>query len=296
MRGDDAAGVRRLAAQLRPGAGPVRRLGAGEDHVAYAVGDDLVVRVAADVDAADAEVAASVRREVALLSVVAEVSPVPVPEVVAADPAEGWLAQRRLPGVPLLEVPEPRRPVRTVAAVLGRLLGALHAVPAERVGGIVEVDDTPAAEWLAETAELAEGIIVELPADVGRAIDRFIRSAPPPPAPAPVLAHDDLGIEHVLVDPATLSVTGVIDWSDAGLTDAAHDFGKILRDLGPAALDAALEGYGATGAAADEPALRSRALFHARCTLVEDWAYGIRSGRPAYAAKSRAAAARLFPD
>ena len=66
-----------------------------------------------------------------------------------------------------------------------------------------------------------------------------------------------------------------------------------LRDLGPAALDAALEGY---GAAPDEAALRARALFHARCKLVEDWAYGVRTGRPAYAAKSRAAAARLFPE
>ena len=285
--GDDAEGVRRLAAALWPEAGPVRRIGSGADHVAYAVGDDLVVRV--DVEPEPERVA----REAALLGVVAEVSPVPVPEVVAADPAEGWLAQRRLPGVPLLEVPESRRQVRTVAAVLGGLLAALHAVPAERVDGIAEVDETPAAEWLAETAELAEGIIVELPADVGRAIDRFIRAAPPPPAPGPVLAHDDLGIEHVLVDPATLAVTGVIDWSDAGLADPAHDFGLILRDLGPAALDAALEGY---GPAPDEPALRARALFHARCKLVEDWAFGVRTGRPAYAAKSRAAAARLFPD
>jgi aminoglycoside phosphotransferase (APT) family kinase protein len=44
-----------------------------------------------------------------------------------------------------------------------------------------------------------------------------------------VLSHNDLGIEHVLVDPATLEVTGVVDWSDAAIVDP----GARLRVAAP---------------------------------------------------------------
>jgi aminoglycoside phosphotransferase (APT) family kinase protein len=88
----------------------------------------------------------------------------------------------------------------------------------------------------------------------------------------------------VLVDPSTSAVTGVIDWTDAAVGDPAYDLGLILRDLGPAALDAAL---GALGR--DDDGLRERAGFYARCTLVEDLAYGLEHDEPAYVRKSVAA-------
>jgi aminoglycoside phosphotransferase (APT) family kinase protein len=92
----------------------------------------------------------------------------------------------------------------------------------------------------------------------------------------------------VLVDPATGAVTGVIDWSDAGLTDPAHDFGLILRDLGPTALAGAVRAYGGEVSTV-------RAWFYARCKLLEDLAYGLRTGRDAYVIKSLTGLAWLFP-
>jgi aminoglycoside phosphotransferase (APT) family kinase protein len=74
-----------------------------------------------------------------------------------------------------------------------------------------------------------------------------------------VFCHNDLGIEHVLVAPDSGAITGVIDWSDAALTDPARDFGLVHRDLGPAALAAALTNY----PAGDTAALRERAAFYA---------------------------------
>ena len=88
--------------------------------------------------------------------------------------------------------------------------------------------------------------------------------------------------------PATLAVTGVIDWSDAALVDPACDFGLILRDLGPDALTAAVRAYGG-------PVSTARASFYARCKLLEDLAYGLRTGRDAHVTKSLTGLTWLFP-
>jgi aminoglycoside phosphotransferase (APT) family kinase protein len=121
------------------------------------------------------------------------------------------------------------------------------------------------------------------------------RSVPRRPAAAGQrhsgFSHNDLGIEHILVVPATGAITGVIDWSDAALTDPARDFGLLYRDLGPAALAAALTSYRAH----DTAALGKRAAFYARCGLLEDLAYGHRSGIGAYTDKSVTALQWLFP-
>ncbi|HEY3034110.1 MAG TPA: hypothetical protein VGJ54_05560, partial [Streptosporangiaceae bacterium] len=78
--------------------------------------------------------------------------------------------------------------------------------------------------------------------------------------------------------------------SDAALTDPARDFGLVHRDLGPAALAAALTNY----PAGDTAALRERAAFYARCGLLEDLAYGRKTGLSAYREKSLAALPWLF--
>jgi aminoglycoside phosphotransferase (APT) family kinase protein len=105
-----------------------------------------------------------------------------------------------------------------------------------------------------------------------------------------VFSHNDLGTEHVLVEPATGAITG-IDRSDAALTDPACDFGLEYRDLGPAALAAALAHY----QPAELAGLRQRTTFYARCKLLEDMAYGSRAGLSVYTDKSLAALPWVFP-
>ena len=247
-------------------------LGEGLDNVAYRR-DGMVVRIRR----ADP---GSVTREAELLRLVAGVSPLPVPRPADVDPVRGSMTYPELPGVPLLGLPV--RAPAAVGAELGRFLAALHAVPVERVAGLVEVDDTPPQEWLDEAAGAWPAVAAHLPRS-------FLPGRAPGPAGPPVFSHMDLGIEHVLADPATQAVTGIIDWTDAAVGDPAYDLGLVLRDLGPAALDAALRALGR-----DDPGLRERADFYARCTLVEDLAYGLEEDRPAYVAKSIAAATRHF--
>jgi aminoglycoside phosphotransferase (APT) family kinase protein len=124
-------------------------------------------------------------------------------------------------------------------------------------------------------------------------VEEFLDAAPPRDAYVPVFSHNDLGIEHVLVDPVAWTVSGIIDWSDAAIVDPAYDFGLLYRDLGPGALDAVLRGYRTE--LNDVAALRQRAGFYARCSAFEDLAYGLEAERDRYVHKSIAAMAWLFP-
>jgi aminoglycoside phosphotransferase (APT) family kinase protein len=272
--------VRRVIAAHRPGrrVDSIVPLGRGLDHAAYEVDGDLVVRFGHE--------PGSAVREARLLAAVAEVSPLPVPRPAFAD--DDCLAYPKLPGVPLLDRPAPERArhAPAVAARLGDLLAALRCVDADP--DLAPVDDTPPARWLAEAAEAHAGIAAEVPPAHRPAVAAFLAARPPEPDPARVFSHNDLGIEHVLVDPATGRITGVIDWSDAAVVDPAYDFGLILRDLGPAALAAAVVAYG-------HEVSTGRAAFYARCALIEDLAYGLRTGRAAYAAKSYRGLVWLFP-
>ncbi|MFI6511510.1 phosphotransferase family protein [Streptosporangium sp. NPDC050855] len=286
------ARIREAVAARLPGyrVGTVTPLGQGQDNTAYEVNGELIVRFAREPD--PARRAALVEREARLLAVVAAVSPLPVPEPRFTVPEQGCMAYPTLAGVPMLGLPAPQRATYAgpVATALGGLLAALHAVPAERVDGLVEADGTAPSEWLEEAAEIYPAVAGEIPAACHDAVRAFLDAPPPDGGYRPVLSHNDLGIEHVLVDSGDGSVTGVIDWSDAALVDPAYDFGLLYRDLGPGALEAALRAYGPLGTS-----LHERAVFYGRCRVFEDLAYGIETGRDLYVAKCLVATEWLFP-
>jgi aminoglycoside phosphotransferase (APT) family kinase protein len=226
-------------------------LGRGLDNVAYAAGD-LVLRVGEDVV-----------REARLLEVVAPRVSITIPRPRFADPDARVLAYERIPGRPLLNRPPPRDAARR----LGRFLRELHAV--EPVEDLVPTDPAGADEWLAELDGPPELV-------------RVLHETRPKPATDLVLAHADLGAEHILELDGSL--TGVIDWSDAAITDPALDFGRLYRDFGPAFLDQALEVYG-------RRLEISRIEFFARCAALEDLAYGRRE----YVIAAQRSIAWLFP-
>jgi aminoglycoside phosphotransferase (APT) family kinase protein len=293
---DRVEAVRQLVAAHLPGGrvGSVVPVGEGTDHLAYEVDGELIVRWSKEADVAAR--AAGVDREARLLAAVAAISPLPVPEPSFTVPERGVLAYRKLPGLPLLELPRPRWPAHggSVAATLGELLTALHAAPVEDLTALVDLDDQPLADWRREAAQTCATVAGEVPAAHRRSVAAFLEAPPPADDWTPVFSHNDLGIEHVLVDPGTWAVTGVIDWSDAAIVDPAVDFGLVYRDLGPAAVRAAMGRYRTE--VNDLDTLAERAVFYARCSVFEDLAYGIRTGRDAYVDKSLAAMAWLFPS
>jgi aminoglycoside phosphotransferase (APT) family kinase protein len=291
---DRVAAVRRMVAAHLPGyrvhsAVPV---GEGLDNLAYEVNGELIVRWSKEPDPAAR--AAGVDREARLLAAVAGISPLPVPQPAFTVPEQGCLAYRKLPGQPLLDLPQAQRSAHgdSIGATLGELLTALHAAPTEPMAALVDVDDRPLAEWRREAAETFATLAREMPVAHRRPVEAFLEAPPPAGGWTPVFSHNDLGIEHVLVDPDTGMVTGVIDWSDAAIVDPAIDVGLLYGDLGPAAARAALGSYRTE--VNDLATLEERARFYARCRVFEDLAYGLQTGRRSYVDKGLAAMAWLF--
>jgi aminoglycoside phosphotransferase (APT) family kinase protein len=261
----------------------VARLGEGLDNAAYEVNGELIVRASKEADPAlRADVT---RREAALLAAVAELSTLPVPEPVFADPEAGILAYRRLPGVPLIDHPvaEPAR----LASTLGRFLGRLHRTFLEKVEGLVERDFYPLAAWLQDAERDYRRVSGHLPAAYRRLVEGFLGRTPPAEPRAEAFCHNDLGAEHVLVDIEASAVTGIIDWTDAAIADPVRDLALIYRDLGPEVFELTVAHYGGSFGGAD----RERAVFYARCKLIEDLAYGV--GSPGERRYAEAALGRL---
>jgi aminoglycoside phosphotransferase (APT) family kinase protein len=264
--------------------------GEGLDNVAFDVNGELIVRFRKEPGVA--ERAALVTAEAALLDEIAGALPVAVPATVFVDAELGCLAYRKLPGTPLLQQPRAAWPAwaQIMGEVLGRSLAAMHALSPVRMAAFVGTDDAPLAEWRADAAELYREVAIGVPASDRAAIETFLAAEPPPPTARLAFSHNDLGIEHVLVEPGTGAITGIIDWSDAAVVDPAYDVGLLYRDLGRVALDALLR----CGVGANDDGMRERAVFYARCSVLEDLAYGCETGRTTYVDKSLTALGWLF--
>ncbi|MFD8002220.1 phosphotransferase family protein [Streptomyces mirabilis] len=268
-------------------------LGEGLDNLAYEVNGELIVRFSKEPDLARRT--ALVGHEARVLAAVAGISPLPVPEPTFTVAEQGCLAYYKLPGAPLLDMSRHQRSAHgtSIAATLGELLTALHAVPIDRLVDLVDADHQPLAEWRHEATENYVTVAGQVPAAHRRPVEAFLDAAPPHDGCTPTFSHNDLGIEHVLIDPVAWTVTGIIDWSDAAFVDPAYDFGLLYRDLGPAAARAAISSYRSD--ANDLAALSERAVFYARCSVFEDLAHGIETEQGKYVDKSLAAMEWLFP-
>jgi aminoglycoside phosphotransferase (APT) family kinase protein len=250
-------------------------LGEGSDHFAYEVNHAFVLRLRKPTDepAADA-----IEREAALLAFASEVSPIPVPSVIATDAARGALLLTKLPGISLFE--RPSLHPQTLVAPLSAFISALHSVPVSRVLGIAEPDNPGMGACRAEAERAWPVVAAILSHDCRHVVESFLRAPLPPEPHRLTFCHNDLGAEHLLATSDGTALTGVIDWSDATVADPARDLGLILRDLGPVVADA----IATRTHAADDHAFMARAVFYARCALIEDLAYGLRTASRPYVA------------
>ncbi|MEV4017193.1 aminoglycoside phosphotransferase family protein [Nonomuraea angiospora] len=249
----------------------IDRLGQGLDNTVYEVNNELLVR------RNKATTPEENRQEVARLAAVRELSPLPVPEVVFADDESGVIAYSKLPGEPLN-----RHPVddpRLLARPLAEFLSALHGASPDRMRDLAPLDAYPALTLLQDAELDYRDVETHVPEEHRHLVERFLQE-PPPDEPSELrFCHNDLGAEHLLVDVAAGTITGVIDWTDAAITDPAHDFALIYRDLGPEVFELTVSHYAFDLDEAD----RARVLFYARCALIEDLAYGLSTGPHHYA-------------
>lgn len=224
----------------------------GETFLADAAGEQVVVRVYGGRSAQRGPLAPEI--DAAVLELVRGLLPVPaVLEVRRGDPdtdLPGLLVTSRLPGERLdLRLPaldDEQRAV--VGARLGTLVGRLGHMVQPRAGLFTDRDLVP-QELPAHLRELAAWVrwhedrigagladqLVAVVEDAQDLLDEDRRSC---------LVHGDLNAKNLLVDPATLEVTGVVDWEFAHAGSPYADLGNLLRsDRDPAFVDAVLAGY-----------------------------------------------------
>jgi aminoglycoside phosphotransferase (APT) family kinase protein len=143
----------------------------------------------------------------------------------------------------------PPRHLSVTARTIGKALGAIHAVPAAeaRSAGVREAaaNEPGRQQWL-ERRIAAAAALRGMDSVVDHALDWLHHNArrPPLPFPGPLrLIHEDLSPEHLLVDPETGDLTGIIDWSDASMGDPARDFTPLVGWYGWSFVDDVLRNY-----------------------------------------------------
>jgi aminoglycoside phosphotransferase (APT) family kinase protein len=267
-----------------PGLAPIQLsyLGEGYDSTAFEVNGTWVFRL----PKAD-DVERQLGIESRILPLLAEQLPVAIPAFHFHGERSVLFPRRfsgypKLPGVPAIRLGPDGFRLEAVVEPLGRFLSALHAfpvasaaaagVPEQRLEDLVEEIQRDALEDFARLIRTAP----DAPLDRWR---RFLETRVEVPAPARVaVVHNDFAAEHVLVDPATSALTGVIDWSDIAISDPVVDIAGICHWGGEPFAHDVLAAYGGQ---LDEQRL-ALARYMAACRGVMDVAFGLTMNRPEY--------------
>lgn len=262
----------------------------GNDHAVTTRDDDTIIRRRLRPESA----AMDFTHEAALLARVTQTLPLPVPEVQALSADGTSMIMSRVRGVPLLNsIADVRKAdAARLGAQLGAFLTALHSIAADDVYDLVPVQPCPVGEYHADAVRIADTIRTELPGRVVGPVADFLAAPVPGSAHELRLCHNDLGAEHIFVTTPGLEISGIIDWSDAAISDPCLDLGLIWRDLGETGLAAALIRL-QTDVGTDEGFLE-RAQFYARVRALEDFEFGLKNGRHDYLANATRALSRLF--
>lgn len=90
--------------------------------------------------------------------------------------------------------------------------------------------------------------------------------------------HRDLAAEHILLDPDTKQVTGIIDWSEISISDPAIDFAGMFHWGGLDFTNAVLSHYPVRV----DDGLLERARFLAAAKCIGDIVFGLKTHRQEY--------------
>lgn len=268
-----------------PALAPVRAafLGAGFDSDAFDVNGEWVFRFPRRDD-----VEAQLVTEMEALRVLGPRAPVEVPVFsFAGEPSSLFPRRfggyRKLSGVPAIAVDDEGMLGGELAHAIGGFLSWLHAIPIDEMAalGVARLDFTAHLREVKHDAAAAVEIVRKVaprgaPVDAWRA---FLDVEPSvvPSSPA-VLVHNDFAAEHVLLDPETRSLTGVIDWSDIAIAPAVVDMAGVFHWGGAAFVDAVLASY----RGAFDRAMLPIAQYLAACRGAADVAFGVERHRPDY--------------
>ena len=291
--GFDPSNAASLLAGQFPGS-DLEPYGSGDFCIAFRQGDQ-VIRVARHVEAARA-----LEREACVLSKIAPRLPLPVPRLTyhALQGCPPFTLHQEIIGEALTReiwegMPDSAR--EKAASDLATFLKTLHALPI-KIGlecGLVQIDAAKIAGRLRE--EATKTIQGSLEPEVQRSLDRTLeRWSSQRDDQRPAMLHCDIGPGHVLYDPSTLRLTGVIDFGDLVIGDPARDFIYIYEDFGPLILQEILTRYAGQDATKMMPAIRKWYVLEAISWTIgrhvegreEDVAHGLAEIRRELAAEA----------
>ena len=239
-------------------------LGEGWDFQVFKVGADWLFRFPKR-----EESAARLTKEYRLLSDLKAWLSLPVPNYqyyCESHEGSSWpfAGYKKLPGTPADLAETVDWP--SVARQLGRFLAELHAYPVDRAeeAGIPD-ERNRLAQWRDESLTELDGI-AGLPVD-RRDLSSYLESNLPERFDdSPRLVHNDLWAEHILIDPHTHRVSGIIDWGDAAIGDPAVDLAGVYAWHGEQGLRDVLTHY--TGIL--DPDIIGRARYLATCLAIRN--------------------------
>ena len=184
---------------------------------------------------------------------------------------------RIIPGTPGDRFDEARLQKDVCACQLGQLLSVVHSIDRVAIEGLgLRTYDGGAADRIAEIEGLRDVIDRNLPPELLNACRGLLEETPVLPTESSrrkCLVHADLQAEHILLrEPGT--VTGVIDWGDAGIGDPACDFAGIYAWIGQQGLDTALRHY----TAPMDPGFLERAVFYGQTLALIVFGWSLKGG------------------
>ena len=282
----EARRVQEILATQFPALGDlsVLPLGEGCDSIAFLVNDTWVFRFPKR-----AEVERQLFVEERILPVLATTAPVPIPVFCfrgrpSATFPRHFGGYAWLPGVPGIQWEAANFPFHVLAPKLACFLSWLHAfsvaeatrcgVPQQPIAARLEEIQ---AEALADFESVGR-VAPEAPLEAWHRYLQSGRGVVAARRAAATLAHNDLAAEHVLLDPATHTITGIVDWSDLAVSDPAADFAGVFHWGGETFVKAVLGTYRAP---IDADGL-ARARFLGACRGVADVTFGLETGRQEY--------------
>lgn len=206
--------------------GRLVRLGAGWDSEAWLADGNVVFRFNHTPDGAN-----QIRKEARLLPAIAPLLPaaLPLPRYIATDDSgreHSFSAYDFIAGEPGDSPLVDAASADAIATQLGAFLTALHSVPLETARDLIgESDPAIGSPWLLRERWRVD-VFPIFDAEERVAIeDRWDQWMKAMELPAELaLIHGDLSTQHVLVDPDTGKLNGIIDWGDATIGDRALDF------------------------------------------------------------------------
>ncbi len=221
-------------------------LGEGCDNWAFDVNDRWVFRFPKRPD-----VERQLLIEARVLTLLQPRAPLPIPSyrfVGESSPQFPYhfTGYVKLPGVSGIGLDWTPAELERLAPLMARFLNWLHGVDATPLNAegleLVTAQDVLAELQSDALSDLR--LVREMAPDAPAAVwEQFLSSdirSLFPVTPHRALIHHDLAAEHVLVDPATRTITGVIDWSDMAIGDPAVDFSGLFHWGGAAFVDEVL--------------------------------------------------------